>query len=89
MPFFCDKNKLDFRLSDGAPGHPPAVHRALTALRVYDNSAPADPASGKAPSPVLVLHAKRGKIMNREDLAKVPEWAKPMAAAAMKVELKR
>ncbi len=61
---------------------------SLTALRVYDNSAPADPASGKAPSPVLVLHAERGKIMNREDLAKVPEWAKPMAAAAMKMELK-
>jgi predicted ABC-type ATPase len=61
---------------------------SLTALRVYDNSAPADPASGKAPTPVLVLHIERGKIMNPKDLAKVPEWAKPIAAAAMKMGLK-
>jgi predicted ABC-type ATPase len=61
---------------------------ALTALRVYDNSAPADPASGKAPAPVLVLHMERGKIMNPRDLPNAPAWAKPIAAAAMKFGLK-
>lgn len=61
---------------------------ALTALRVYDNSAPADPASGKAPAPVLVLHMERGKIMNPQDLPNAPAWAKPIAAAAMKLGLK-
>jgi predicted ABC-type ATPase len=60
----------------------------LTALRVYDNSTPADPAAGKTPVPDLVLHMERGKIMNPKDLATAPEWAKPIAAAAMKLELK-
>ena len=62
---------------------------SLTALRVYDNSAPADPAAGKAPAPALVLHMERGKIMNPQDLAHAPNWAKPIVAAAMKLGLKR
>jgi predicted ABC-type ATPase len=61
---------------------------SLIALRVYDNSAPADPASGKAPAPVLVLHMERGKIMNAKDLGHAPNWAKPIAAAAMKLQLR-
>ncbi len=60
---------------------------ALAALRVYDNSAQADPALGKAPAPVLVLHVERGKIMNPQDLAQAPEWAKPIVAAAMRLAL--
>ena len=36
----------------------------LTALRVYDNSADADPATGKTSKPKLVLHMERGKIRN-------------------------
>ncbi len=57
----------------------------LASLRVYDNSAEADPAAGKAPEPVLVLHMECGRILNPQDLAQVPDWAKPIAAAAMKI----
>jgi predicted ABC-type ATPase len=57
----------------------------LTALRVYDNSTDADPAQGRAPAPVLVLHAVRGRILNRVDLPQAPDWAKPIVAAALKL----
>lgn len=57
----------------------------LAALRVYDNSAQADPAAGRKPAPVLVLHMERGKILNARDLARAPAWAKPIVAAAMKM----
>lgn len=60
----------------------------LASLRVYDNSFEADPATGKAPHPVLVLHMARGRILNPRDLPKAPDWAKPVAAAAMKLALK-
>jgi predicted ABC-type ATPase len=56
----------------------------LTELRVYDNSAPADPAGGDAPRPVLLLHLERGKIVGPPDLSKTPAWAKPIVAAALK-----
>ncbi len=57
----------------------------LTALRVYDNSADADPTTGKSPKPKLVLHMVRGKIRNRRDLMHTPEWAKPIVATALKL----
>ena len=57
----------------------------LTALRVYDNSADADPATGKTPKPKLVLHLERGKILGPPDLASTPNWAKPIVAAALKL----
>jgi len=57
----------------------------LAALRVYDNSADADPAKGTAPEPVLVLHMERGKIVNAADLPHTPDWAKPIVAAALKL----
>ena len=41
----------------------------LTALRVYDNSAEADPATGQAPTPRLLLHLDHGKIVGPEDLS--------------------
>lgn len=55
----------------------------LTELRVFDNSVEADPASGAAPTPLLVLHMVNGKIAASCDLARVPEWAKSIVAAAM------
>jgi predicted ABC-type ATPase len=58
---------------------------ALTELRVYDNSATADPATGQAPQPVLVLHMKRGRIVGPADLACTPDWAKPIVAAALQL----
>ena len=56
----------------------------LAALRVYDNSAEADPAAGKAPQPRLVLHMESGRIMNPRALAQAPAWARPIVAAALK-----
>lgn len=55
----------------------------LTGLRVYDNSASADPAIGQAPRPVLVLHMDRGRIVGPPDLSSTPAWAKPVVAAAL------
>ncbi|MGH7690722.1 MAG: zeta toxin family protein, partial [Gemmatimonadaceae bacterium] len=49
----------------------------LTELRVYDNSTTADPATGKAPQPILVLHMQRGRIVGPSDLTSTPNWAKP------------
>jgi predicted ABC-type ATPase len=56
---------------------------ALTELRVYDNSLEADPAAGRTPQPVLVLHVQRGQIVGPSDLSSTPEWAKPIVAAAL------
>jgi predicted ABC-type ATPase len=61
---------------------------SLTALRVYDNSVDADPAAGRTPMPVLVLHLERGKILNPRDLPQTPNWAKPIVAAALKLSLR-
>jgi predicted ABC-type ATPase len=58
---------------------------ALTELRVYDNSAAADPADGQAPQPVLVLHMERGRIVGPSDLTSTPAWAKPIVAAALEL----
>lgn len=58
----------------------------LATLRIYDNSADADPAAGRTPEPMLVLHLERGKILNRADLPNTPEWAKPIVAAALKLD---
>lgn len=57
----------------------------LTGLAVFDNSAPADPATGQAPEPVLVLRLLRGQIVGPADLRATPEWAKPIVAAALKL----
>ena len=55
----------------------------LTELVVYDNSAEADPQSGAAPEPLLVLRWARGKITESCALPLTPGWAKPILAAAM------
>lgn len=59
----------------------------LTALHVYDNSADADPAGGDRPSPILVLHMEKGKIVTPHDLTRTPDWAKPIVAAAAKLSV--
>jgi predicted ABC-type ATPase len=56
----------------------------LAALRLYDNSAEADPAAGRIPTPILVLHMQRGKISGPADLSRTPDWAKPIVAAALR-----
>jgi predicted ABC-type ATPase len=57
----------------------------VTELRVYDNSADADPAAGQGPRPVLVLHLDHGQIVGPPDLSSTPQWAKPIVAAALKL----
>jgi len=56
----------------------------LTELRVYDNSAEADPAAGVAPTPWLLLHTRRGRIVTSCALPETPPWAKPIMAAALR-----
>lgn len=58
----------------------------LAALRVFDNSADADPATGKAPAPIVVLEMVRGKIVGPSDLSLTPDWAKPIVAAALQLQ---
>jgi predicted ABC-type ATPase len=57
----------------------------LRALRIFDNSAEGDPAAGQTPKPMLVLSMERGKILGPKDLAHTPAWAKPIVAAALKL----
>lgn len=57
----------------------------LTTLRIYDNSADADPAAGHTPKLKPVLHMEHGKILGPPDLASTPNWAKPIVAAAIKL----
>lgn len=59
---------------------------ALTELRVYDNSEEADPYSGVAPQPQLIVHVAKGKIVTVCDLAATPDWAKPIVLAALKID---
>jgi predicted ABC-type ATPase len=56
----------------------------LTSLRLFDNSAYGDPAAGQTPKPTLLLHMERGRILNRRDLARTPDWAKAIVAVALR-----
>jgi predicted ABC-type ATPase len=55
----------------------------LASLRVYDNSAEADPKAGHAPQPTLLVHLENGRIVSHSPLAQVPQWAKPILAVAL------
>lgn len=55
----------------------------LTEVFVYDNSEEADPHSGRAPNPKLILHARKGKTLATCDLKQAPQWAKPILMAAL------
>jgi len=57
----------------------------LRGLRIFDNSAEADPARGQTPKPTLVLFIERGKILEPKDLTHTPVSAKPIVAAALKL----
>ncbi len=54
-----------------------------TEVRVYDNTADADPRRGVAPQPILLLHTIRGKVRWHSQLDAVPDWAKPILAAVL------
>ncbi len=65
----------------------------LTELRLYDNSVEADPDVGIVPAPMLLLHCRNRRIVAPRKfvtlLTTTPEWAKPIATAAMKLQLQR
>ena len=58
----------------------------VTTLVVYDNSIERDPAAGAAPEPTLVLRIEDRilRYPGADDVAKTPQWAKPIVAAAYK-----
>jgi predicted ABC-type ATPase len=60
----------------------------LTELRVFDNSEEGDPKAGKPPRPRLLLQMKASRIVapSRAKVAATPDWAKPILAAALKVQ---
>jgi predicted ABC-type ATPase len=55
----------------------------ITELKLFDNSVEADPALGKQPEPSELLHLLSGKIVDMADPWRIPEWAKPIVAAAL------
>jgi len=55
----------------------------LASLRLYDNSVDNDPKAGRAPRPVLLLHVQSGRVVSHAPLDRVPQWAKPIFAAAL------
>jgi hypothetical protein len=55
----------------------------LASLRVYDNSAEADPKLGRAPAPALLLYMVAGKMRDHAPPARIPLWAKPILAFAL------
>lgn len=57
----------------------------LSQLRLYDNSGEADESTGRIPPPLLVLHCRQRAIVARCSMADVPEWAKPIVAAAFRL----
>lgn len=56
----------------------------LTELLLYDNSEEADPATGTAPNPMLILHLDGATVVQLCDLSQVPKWAKSVVMAALK-----
>ena len=58
----------------------------LTELRVHDNSADADPLTGVAPEPKLVLHMVRKGIVEMCDLTTAPEWTRVILMEAIDLQ---
>jgi len=58
----------------------------LAELRVYDNSEDANPATGVAPKPELILHLDHQRIIEICDLRNAPAWTKAILAAAIRLQ---
>ena len=57
----------------------------LTELRGYDNSEEADPRRTASLSPRLLVHLDRGRLASVCELARSPDWAKPVVLTALKI----
>jgi predicted ABC-type ATPase len=57
----------------------------LSELRLFDNSADGDPATGLRPQPRELLRLQERRIVWCCPLEQVPEWAKPVIAAAFNI----
>jgi predicted ABC-type ATPase len=57
----------------------------LVELKVFDNTAESDPRAGQWAEPKLLMHWRHGKIVHSYNLARMPEWAKPILQRAMDV----
>jgi predicted ABC-type ATPase len=60
----------------------------LAELMVWDNSIEADLGTG-APAPILVVHLRQGTLLAPQNLSATPTWAKPIVAAALKLQSSR
>ncbi len=57
----------------------------ITELKLFDNSVDLDPVEGGQPQPVELLHLVAGEVLAVADPGQIPEWAKPIVAAALKL----
>src|SRR5689334_21538658 len=70
---------------DDSRRHLIALMPYVSEIRVFDNSDEGDPS---IPEPRLILHWRRGQIIRPglKSLRDTPEWAKPIVAAALKLQ---
>ena len=66
-----------------------ALMPKLSRLWLYDNSADADPAQGRAPRPRLLLEMRGRRIVAPAKLDDTPAWAKPLVARALQIDAGR
>jgi predicted ABC-type ATPase len=73
---------------DSSRRHLIALLPHLAELKVFDNSGEGDPQAGTIPEPRLLLHWRGGRIVGPSvrRMRETPEWAKPIVAAAMKLQ---
>src|SRR6185312_16954789 len=72
------------RLCDFVTSYVSLVSFVLTP-GINENSADADPALGRRPEPQLILYMSKGKVQKMCAMGVVPQWAKPIIAAAIEM----
>ncbi len=60
----------------------------LAELKLFDNSAEADPYGGSLPEPRLLVHLRGEQVIQLAEPATIPEWAKAIVAAALQRQLR-
>lgn len=59
----------------------------LAELKLFDNSVVADPDADSLPEPRLLMHLRGERVVALADPETIPEWAKPIVAAALRRQL--